>query len=305
MAIRFTCPHCGVQTDVAEGYAGQSGPCAGCGETITVPPLPGTPGYSPPAKRSPAPVAVVLVVVIALGACVLCGGGFLFFLGLRAGVAPLPRPVAAPPAPESVCVDKLRQIGLAMQSYHEVYGSFPPAYVADGEGRPMHSWRVLLLPYLGQQWLYDQYNFDEPWDSPNNLALANQMPDLYRCPNSFADDAADTSYVMIVGPGTISDGPTAHGLDDIQDPASQTIILVETSGSQIVWLEPRDLEAERVGFQANDGSPEGIRGNHSGQVHVLFADGSARALDFSVDPETIKAMTTIAGGEEVAEPLDR
>ena len=37
MAIQFTCPHCGVVTDVAEQYAGQTGPCARCGKTITVP----------------------------------------------------------------------------------------------------------------------------------------------------------------------------------------------------------------------------------------------------------------------------
>ena len=36
MAIPFTCPRCGRQTNVAEGYVGQSGPCGGCGQTVTI-----------------------------------------------------------------------------------------------------------------------------------------------------------------------------------------------------------------------------------------------------------------------------
>ena len=36
MAIPFTCPRCGRQTNVAEEYVGQSGPCGGCGQTVTV-----------------------------------------------------------------------------------------------------------------------------------------------------------------------------------------------------------------------------------------------------------------------------
>ena len=39
MPIQFTCPNCGLQTKVSDEYAGKSGPCAGCGQTITVPPL--------------------------------------------------------------------------------------------------------------------------------------------------------------------------------------------------------------------------------------------------------------------------
>ena len=72
----------------------------------------------------------------------------------------------------SDCQGRLRQIALALQCYHDVYKSFPPAYVADETGKPMHSWRVLILPFLEQKALYDQYRFDEPWDGPNNGKLA-------------------------------------------------------------------------------------------------------------------------------------
>ena len=58
-----------------------------------------------------------------------------------------------------------------MQTYRDTYKVFPPAFIADADGKPMHSWRVLLLPYLEQQVFYMRYRFDEPWDSPHNRSL--------------------------------------------------------------------------------------------------------------------------------------
>src|SRR4051812_10595310 len=77
------------------------------------------------------------------------------------------------------CLGHLKEIGIALHNYHADYGVFPPAYVADASGRPLHSWRVLILPYLEQKPLYNRYNFSEPWDGPNNRRLASQMPGVY------------------------------------------------------------------------------------------------------------------------------
>ncbi len=72
----------------------------------------------------------------------------------------------------------LLNIALALQNYHDDYGSFPPAYIPDKDGKPMHSWRVLLLPYLERRTLYEKYRFDEPWNGPNNRKLALEKPAL-------------------------------------------------------------------------------------------------------------------------------
>src|SRR4051812_9073955 len=66
------------------------------------------------------------------------------------------------------CKNNLKEIALALHNYHEAYGCFPPAYIADKDGRPMHSWRVLILPYLDEKPLYLKYRFDEPWNGPHN-----------------------------------------------------------------------------------------------------------------------------------------
>ena len=88
-----------------------------------------------------------------------------------------------------------------MQNYYADYGCFPPAYLADAKGRPLHSWRALLLPYLDPP-LAAQYRFDEPWDGPNNSLLVSRIPDVYRCPSDSEPTTANTTdYVVINGTG--------------------------------------------------------------------------------------------------------
>ena len=74
------------------------------------------------------------------------------------------------------CSNSLKNISLALQNYHDTYRTFPAAYVPDKDGEPMHSWRVLILPYIEERNLYDKYDFTEPWDGPNNSKLLADMP---------------------------------------------------------------------------------------------------------------------------------
>jgi hypothetical protein len=90
-------------------------------------------------------------------------------------------------ARRSNCKGELSQINLALFNYREVYGCFPPAYVADSTGRPMHSWRVLILPFIDHAPLYNEYRFDEPWDGANNRQLSAKIVShdysFYHCPS--------------------------------------------------------------------------------------------------------------------------
>jgi hypothetical protein len=200
------------------------------------------------------------------------------------------------------CRGMLVQCGIAMHNYHDAHGTFPPAYLADQQGRPMHSWRVLLLPMIVEQDRYEQYKFDEPWDSPHNLTLADRPkpafgPRNYTCPSESSAGKDDTSDVLIVGPGTAFDGPRAITRNDITDGVSHTILGGEMSKSGIHWMEPRDLHLTRMSFRINDKHQVGLRSNHPGGANVEFADGSSRFLSNDINPEVLKALTTIAGGE--------
>lgn len=205
----------------------------------------------------------------------------------------------------SQCTNNLKQIGLALHYYHDVYGSFPPGYITDDEGRPIHSWRVLILPFLEQQPLYDRYRFDEPWDGPNNIKLVKEMPSVFRCPSEDTEDKACTNYVAVIGPRTAWPGETPVRFSDIADGASNTWLVVEAANSGIAWSEPRDLHVLQMAPQINPPAGQGISSKHPGGAQVLYADGSmhyiseATSSPSEVYSEHIRNALTIAGGDPV------
>src|SRR6267142_1570950 len=137
MPIAYSCPHCGKQYSVADQYAGQTGPCAACGQPITIP-LPGY-AYTPqPSKGGGGMgfVAAVLAVCLVGGICVIGIMVALLLPAVQAGREAARRMQAS---------NHLKQLGLAMQNYHDVFGSLPPAVVTDDSGKPLYSGRVLLL----------------------------------------------------------------------------------------------------------------------------------------------------------------
>jgi prepilin-type processing-associated H-X9-DG protein len=294
MPIEFRCPHCGLQTNVADAYAGQSGPCAGCGKTITIPPLPGAMGPVPPSGGGMSIVAIVLVIVLVV--TLSCGGVMVALL--------LPAVQAAREAARrSQCTNNLKQIGLAMHNYHDVYNCFPPAVITDKNGRPMRSWRVAILPFMEQNALYQRYNFNEPWDGPNNRTLGNTAIPEYRCPSDQSSAPTETNYVMIVGKGSLGGLPNqTTSFRNIIDGTANTIMIVEVTGSGIPWIEPRDLSVEEFQRGINDGSGKWISSKHPGGVNVLMCDASVRFVSQTIDRQTLRNLIDPSDGNRVNAP---
>jgi prepilin-type processing-associated H-X9-DG protein len=292
--IHFTCPHCGAMTDFADKYAGETGPCAFCGKAITIPKLEGkvaaVRSYSAPVPVMAAVVAVVAVMLV--GVVVLT-----VLLRSLSGTQETAWRLA--------CADNLKQIAQAMRQYEVVYGSFPPAYVPDKHGKPLCSWRVLLLPYLGQQALYDQYHLDEPWNSPNNRPVSDLAIGLFQCPAQPDAREPVTYYVMVVGQDTISSGRESRKITDITDGLADTIMLVEVADSTIRWAEPEDLHFDRLNFTINGSKRQAISSYHRGGVNAAFCDGSVRFLSDSINPQLVKAMLTIGGGEPIPREAEK
>ena len=192
------------------------------------------------------------------------------------------------------CVNNLKQIALGMHNFVSDKGALPPAAISSADGKPLLSWRVALLPYLGQDSLYKQFKLDEPWDSPSNLALLAQIPNVYRCPSDLPS-ARNTRYQAVVGPGTIFDGAEGIGLDKILDGTSNTLMVVEAA-NPVEWTKPDDLDAATI--------VGGMGSKHPGGANAAFADGSVRFIKTTVNPATLKALTTAAGGEVVSADSD-
>ncbi len=202
------------------------------------------------------------------------------------------------------CRRNLTSINLAMESYHKRFGCLPPTFIPDGDGNPKHSWRVLILPYLGDEELkrlYDSYNFSEPWDGPHNRQLAHRMPSIYACPGDPGRRKSMTSYVVVEGQHTTFPGARSIKFEDIRDDKSITLLVIETTNSGINWMEPRDFLIDQPELMPSP-SHKPSR-NPLGGAHIGFADGSVRFLRYSDYPEntnqTLRALATIDGGEEI------
>jgi hypothetical protein len=201
------------------------------------------------------------------------------------------RPRTRPP-----CKNNLHQIGLALHNYHDKYGCFPPAYIADANGRPMHSWRVLLLPYLDQQELFARYDFNEPWNGPHNAQLAEEFPTLkiFRCPR---DSGAGTSYAAVIGPRTCWPERMPCHIRDITDGTSLTLLVVEVHDSGIHWMEPRDLHVTQMAPTINPGGGQGISSPHEGGAYVLRAEGSVPFFSDKMPAEDLRLWLERDDGE--------
>jgi prepilin-type processing-associated H-X9-DG protein len=201
-------------------------------------------------------------------------------------------------AARSQCINNEKQIGLAVHNYHARYNAFPPAYTRDKDGKPLLSWRVLILPYLEQNDLYTDFHLDEPWDSAHNRALIAKMPHTYRCPNERADLAREgkTRYLAPRGAGTIFRGAEPVRIRDVADGTSNTIMVADAGDENaVVWTKPDDWEVEPVL------NVEGVFKSHEpGGSNVLFADGSVHFLSEKVKPSTLRALFTRSGGEVIA-----
>ena len=197
-------------------------------------------------------------------------------------------------AKRAMSMNNLKQIGLAMHNHHDVYKTFPPAAKCDKDGKPLLSWRVLILPFLEETPLYQQFHLDEPWDSPHNKTLIDKMPAIYRSPLTKLADKSRTNYVLPVGPAAAFDGAKALVLKDLKDGSSNTIMTLEVDDdAAVVWSKPDDLSFDPL-LPLKD-----LGHLLDGGFEAGFMDGSVRLLRNTIPPATMKALVTPAGGEAI------
>lgn len=287
--IQFTCPHCSQVTDVSPDFAGKSGPCAKCGKNVTVPknaPIAGVKdsGGSRAAAAGISITMIVVIVVCLVGCCIV------------GGVAPLGVALLLPAvqasreaARRTQCSNNMKMISLGLLNYHDTMGKFPPAYTVDEQGNKLHSWRVLILPYIEQEALYEQFKLDEPWDSPHNMQVAEHMPDIYQCPSN-TTGAPLTSYLAIDTPGGVFDGSNQSSAGSITDGSANTILFVEDVNTSIPWNEPRDLAFDPTGA---------INSQHPTGGHAAFSDGSVKFIAQTISLEVFRNLVIKNDGNVV------
>ena len=193
-------------------------------------------------------------------------------------------------------MNNIKQILLAILTYENDKGRYPPAYTTGKDGKPLLSWRVLLLPYIDQDALYKQFHLDEPWDSPHNKQLIARMPAIYRSPQS-AVTGGKTTYLTVRGEDTVFPGSAEVTMADIRDGTSNTAVLIEANDqSAVPWTAPDD-------FRPDPKDPlKGLKSPGRKDFPAGFADGHVQVISDTIAPQVLKALFTRSGGEVVELP---
>jgi beta-lactamase regulating signal transducer with metallopeptidase domain len=181
---------------------------------------------------------------------------------------------------------------------------FPPAviYGKDGKGKYPHSWRVELLPYLKARELYDEYHFDEPWDSKANKNVLAKMPDIYRNPGDDVVSVNSAYYVLVgrlvdgnvEGPAlqTFFSSKTGVAFRQVTDGVANTIAIVEAK-RDIPWTKPEDIQYDPKQ------PPPRLGGFFKGGFCIANGDSSARFLEEPIKDSALKAMISPAAGDRI------
>jgi prepilin-type processing-associated H-X9-DG protein len=194
------------------------------------------------------------------------------------------------------CTNNLKQIGLALYNYEQTYKALPPAYTVDARGRPLHSWRTLILPFLEQQSLYDTIDLTKPWNDQANTGAAMAQILTYRCPSAELKEDQTTTYLAIASPKAALRPGTPRPLAEITDGTDRTLLVVEVPAAQAVpWMAPIDTSEVAVLAMATSKAH-----SHPGGFNAALADGSVRFLKATIPPGVLRALMTVAGGEDIS-----
>jgi hypothetical protein len=207
------------------------------------------------------------------------------------------------------CSSNMTQIGLGLHHYHSFYKQLPATAIVGDANKRLLSWRVVILPFIGEQNLYEEFHHDEPWNSAHNLSLVERMPGAYGCPSAGGLGAGGLGAGGLgagglgagglgaggLGAGRLGAGETVYLLPinrnprlaqnpafafeedrvttfkDILDGLANTILIVEAGQDDaVIWTKPEDLYVDLS-------NPIEMLGDaHVAGSHVLMADGRWR-----------------------------
>jgi len=199
---------------------------------------------------------------------------------------------------QDACTNHLKQIGLAFKKYFEDKKRLPDLAISQSEGKPLLSWRVALLPYLGEQEraLHAQFKLDQPWNSPSNRALVAKMPPVYGCPGAEGQPGYTGYLAILNAPNSVYRTTTGQTAAQRQkNYQGGGVLVVDVADKYAVpWTRPVDFD-----YAAHDGETLApvLIGHHDEGYQQLLANGR---VEFQANPD---AGRKLAGAEPPPELL--
>ncbi|WP_417391949.1 DUF1559 domain-containing protein [Gimesia sp.] len=186
----------------------------------------------------------------------------------------------------------LKQIGLGLLLYHEEHQTFPAGATLASNGTPLHSWQTSILPFMDQTGLFEQIDFEKPWNDPVNQPSFQQQVPAYLVPGTeekFSPEGYALSH--FVGNELLLQQKEGMPLSQITDGESNTIMAVDRGDDFKAWGDPANLArpADVIGPDKKTLLPGGNL--------ILFSDGRVQFVSNQINPRILKALSTPAGGE--------
>lgn len=192
----------------------------------------------------------------------------------------------------------LKQVGLALWNYHDVFRRFPIGGTFAENGQARHSWMTSLLPYFDQKSLYEKINLDLPWyAAANREAFSTPVTNLMN-PGIGVFMVKGYAMAHYAANDQVFNANEALTVADVTDGMSNTVFAGEAKDRFRPWGDVINWRDLRLGINV---SPDGFGGPFKGGCTLLLGDGSARFVSDNISPEVLKAISTPRGDEPVPE----
>jgi prepilin-type N-terminal cleavage/methylation domain-containing protein/prepilin-type processing-associated H-X9-DG protein len=201
-------------------------------------------------------------------------------------------------AARASCENNMKQLGLALHSYHDTAHGFPAAqltlamYTGSPNNPPTLSWTPFILPYIEQKPLWERYRFDRDWaDTNNNDGGTNQYQiQVFICPSAPGPRVGANNRGILDYPATTQiarpnrfytlyplprSDPTYVGIlghnvkrriGEVTDGTSTTMLLAEDGGRNQFWMMGKPYGSIPSNF--TNGGEAGAWANPGGQIVV-------------------------------------
>jgi prepilin-type N-terminal cleavage/methylation domain-containing protein/prepilin-type processing-associated H-X9-DG protein len=214
------------------------------------------------------------------------------------------------------CCNNLKQMGLALQTYHAAFGTFPPGLI--GVSTPRTAWNTMMLAQMEQQAIHDLYRFDRPFNHVDNKVATAYVIPAFLCPSTSRLKSDRTEQRASNGMGAIDyggiygskiftppNGVLGYDLTisivDITDGTSNTLLVGEDSGRGTSgggpWADGENIF--HVSVPINVAQVNELWSDHPGGVNTVFCDGSVHFFMDEMDFGVLEDLCTRAGGEVI------